>query len=60
MGDCARRAVQRFIGLSRPDRTSERSKGGNAEVDIAGIWHEQKISMSDSKARNWRATGYTY
>ena len=42
MGGCARRAVQRFIGLFRPARTSERSKGGNAEVDIAGIWHEQK------------------
>ena len=37
MGDRTRRAVQRFIGLSRPDRASERHKGGNTEVDIATV-----------------------
>ena len=48
MGDRTRRAVQRFIGLSRPDRASERHKGGNTEVDIA--------SMGKSPTRR-RATG---
>lgn len=55
VGDCTQRAVQRFIGLSRPrpDRASKRHKGGNTEVDIAST---SKISMSDTEARNWRAT----
>ena len=60
MGDWARRAVQRFIGLSRPDRTSEMSKGDNAEVDIAGMSKKYQCPTRRRVTGAPRGTPYTY